>query len=417
MRAALRTGLAAALATTVAFGGIVPAQAAEPAGVVNEDQAISAELIDSDGDGIPDAWENNGVVLEDGTVLDLPAYGADANRPDIFLQLNWMESEFKSLGCEDAKAEDVDLAQACANANTKEYGLDAEHLQQIVDLFDDHGINLHIDAGATFNNLEGYEARGGETLEYTKNYFENETPALKMLNDIDSLLGERQNIFRVGVIGDQMDAHNLSTGASLVNDSAFFVANHRYMDEQELVRNTVLHELGHTLGLRHQGANKAVKDVQGMKLDTSDYKSVMNYSYQFDIFNYSEQPYELKTPAGVIEVPADWDALVLNGWRIGAKGVAMAPSLEGEKPAKPAKPAKQQQPAAEKVEEKPAPQEAPQAEAKEQKQEQKQQPAPQVQQDVNVAAIVAPVVAVLAAVGIGFAVMSMQGLAIPGLAL
>ena len=412
MRAALRTGLAAALAATVAFGGVVPAKAAEPADVVVDNQAISAELIDSDGDGIPDLWERNGVVLEDGTVLNLPAYGADPSRPDLFLQLNWMESEYKTLGC------DVEPSEACANANTKEYGVKAESLQEMVDLFDDHGINLHVDAGETFNNIPGYEARGGETLKYVKNYFENESQGSKLLNNIDEMLGERQNIFRIGVIGDQIDAYNLSSGASLVNDTSFFVANHRFMNSEEMLRNTILHELGHTLGLRHQGAHAVVKDIQGMRLDTSAYKSVMNYDYQFDYFNYSEKPYLLDTPFGVREVPADWEALAINAWRIGARGVASAPSQEGAVN----DPAPKEQPEEEQPAEQPAPEAEKPAENQpekpaekpaehEQQAEQKDQPAPGVEKDVNVAAIVAPIVAILALIGIGFAVMNMM----PGL--
>lgn len=345
-------------------------------------------------------------------MLNLPAYGADPSRPDLFLQLNWMESEYKTLGC------NVEPSETCANANTKEYGVKAESLQEMVDLFDDHGINLHVDAGETFNNIPGYEARGGETLKYVKNYFENESQGSKLLNNIDEMLGERQNIFRIGVIGDQIDAYNLSSGASLVNDTSFFVANHRFMNSEEMLRNTILHELGHTLGLRHQGAHAVVKDIQGMRLDTSAYKSVMNYDYQFDYFNYSEKPYLLDTPFGVREVPADWEALAINAWRIGARGVASAPSQEGAVN----DPAPKEQPEEEKPAEQPAPEAEKPAENQpekpaekpaehEQQAEQKDKPAPVVEKDVNVAAIVAPIVAILALIGIGFAVMNMM----PGL--
>ena len=232
------------------------------------------------------------------------------------------------------------------------------------------------------------------------------------------MLGERQNIFRIGVIGDQIDAYNLSSGASLVNDTSFFVANHRFMNSEEMLRNTILHELGHTLGLRHQGAHAVVKDIQGMRLDTSAYKSVMNYDYQFDYFNYSEKPYLLDTPFGVREVPADWEALAINAWRIGARGVASAPSQEGavndpapkEQPEK-EKPAEQPAPEAEKPAENQPEKPAEKPAEHEQQAEQKDKPAPVVEKDVNVAAIVAPIVAILALIGIGFAVMNMM----PGL--
>jgi hypothetical protein len=51
--------------------------------------------VDSDGDGLLDEWETNGVTIDpDGTgpippqFIDLPAMGADKNKPDIFLQID-----------------------------------------------------------------------------------------------------------------------------------------------------------------------------------------------------------------------------------------------------------------------------------------------------------------------------------------
>ncbi|MDK8242947.1 hypothetical protein, partial [Corynebacterium coyleae] len=70
--------------------------------------------------------------------------GADVNRPDLFLQLNWMASEYRSLGCEDT------YVDACDFADKRNLGPSAQMLQEMVDLFNDHGINLHIDAGELF---------------------------------------------------------------------------------------------------------------------------------------------------------------------------------------------------------------------------------------------------------------------------
>ena len=53
-----------------------------------------ADAADSDGDGLPDIWEEEGVMLSDGRFLNLPAWGADPHKKDIFLQLNWMPSEW-----------------------------------------------------------------------------------------------------------------------------------------------------------------------------------------------------------------------------------------------------------------------------------------------------------------------------------
>ncbi|AXS40877.1 hypothetical protein [Breoghania sp. L-A4] len=48
---------------------------------------------DSDGDGLPNIWETDGVTDCDGTVLlDLPGFGAQPNHKDLFVELDWMAS-------------------------------------------------------------------------------------------------------------------------------------------------------------------------------------------------------------------------------------------------------------------------------------------------------------------------------------
>ncbi|MCX6629611.1 MAG: choice-of-anchor D domain-containing protein, partial [Candidatus Solibacter sp.] len=47
-------------------------------------------LIDTDGDGLPDKWEREGVTIN-GEFLDLPALGAKENYPDIFVFADYME--------------------------------------------------------------------------------------------------------------------------------------------------------------------------------------------------------------------------------------------------------------------------------------------------------------------------------------
>ncbi|MDK8894088.1 hypothetical protein QP984_11715, partial [Corynebacterium coyleae] len=111
----------------------------------------------------------------------------------------------------------------------------------------------------------------------------DEIQAYKLLDNIDEFLGERDNIFRIGVIGDQIDQGNYASGISLVGDNSLFIANNRLMGSDAKLRNTILHELGHTLDLRHWGANDTVGDlIKGVSLPMApEYDSVMNYLYQF----------------------------------------------------------------------------------------------------------------------------------------
>ena len=446
MRNAIRNTIAAALTATMAIAGITPANACdacdEQALIAPVDFGAGLDLVDSDGDGLPDVWEQHGVILSDGTAVPLPGYGADVNRPDLFLQLNWMASEYRSLGCDD------NYVDACDFADKRNLGPSAQMLQEMVDLFNDHGINLHIDAGELFTNIPNYtNPQGGETVDYNRYYFQDEIQAYKLLDNIDEFLGERDNIFRIGVIGDQIDQGNYASGISLVGDNSLFIANNRLMGSDAKLRNTILHELGHTLDLRHWGANDTVGDlIKGVSLPMApEYDSVMNYLYQFGKFNYSEKPYLLETPNGNAVVPADWDVLKINTPRIAADNLeigdfsAMAGAIIDNKPEAPAKEEnKVEAPAADKADDKveapaqvEAEAEAPakandkadeKAEEQVQDQAEAEQEAPAkvdnakkqadnnkpAEADVNIAAIVAPIVALLAIVGIGIGFANMM---------
>ena len=349
--------LAASLAAALAFTGLQPA-AADTTALV--DLEAAEYVIDSDNDGLPDDWETEGIVLHDGTELALPDWGVDPNRPDLFLQLNWMEDH-----------------------NGKSFAPSAEALQDIVDLFDDHGIALHIDAGETYTNIPNYtEFHGGETVNYSQHYFADQISGVRLLKDIETHLGDRSNAFRLGIIGDQIDRGDYTTGVALVGDSAFFVANNDQIDSNEQLRNAILHEFGHTLGLRHNGAADVTRKLPRTQATPAEYLSVMNYDHQFTHFNYSEEPYTAEGPDGPVEVPADWDALVLDTPRIGRDAIELGARTVSHG----AMPVAQ------------APQGSEGSEA-----------ATAEATDVNVAAIVGSVVAALAVLGIsgaGFAAMN-----------
>ena len=312
MRAAFRNTIAAAVAAAIAVSGVHVARAADEVQLAPV-RTNTATLTDSDKDGLPDIWEEEGVVLADGTEIPLPDWGADPKRPDLFLQLNWMASEYDTLGC------NTSAARECANANRTIYAPSTQGLDDMVDLFADHGITLHIDAGEHYTNIANYTERfGGQTIDFRDVYFDPSRHEAFQLIDTINELGERANIFRPGVLGDRMRAGSNATGLSLVGDNAFYIANPGGRANEEQVRNSILHEFGHTLGLRHWGAAKYVEDFAEGSPMQDGYHSVMNYNHQFNYFNYSEQPYFADTPAGKVFIPADWDSLVLNSPRTGA---------------------------------------------------------------------------------------------------
>ena len=431
MRAAFRNTIAAAVAAAIAVSGANVAHAQQEVELA-EFRTNTTTLVDSDKDGLPDIWEEEGVVLADGTEIPLPDWGADPNRPDLFLQLNWMASEYDTLGC------DSNAARECANANRTSYAPSTQSLDDLVDLFETHGITLHIDAGAHYTNIANYtDAHGGESLDYRDVYFDaGQHEAFQLIDTINEL-GERANIFRPGVLGDRMRAGSNATGLSLVGDNAFYIANPGGRANEEQVRNSILHEFGHTLGLRHWGAAKYVKDFAEGSPMQDGYHSVMNYNHQFNYFNYSEHAYFANTPQGRVLIPADWDSLVLNSPRIGAYAESIGAradiaEVEVEAIEQPEEIVETTQPeAVEVAEEHPmvalapaeeindepgeVPAEQPKAEAqakvedvKPAKAEAPKQTNNQPSNQVNIAAIIGGVSAALAALGIGAAFVAMH---------
>ena len=440
MRAAFRNTLAAAVAAAIAVSGVNVAHAADEIQLAPV-RTNTATLTDSDGDGLPDIWEEEGVVLADGTEIPLPDWGADPKRPDLFLQLNWMASEYDTLGC------NTSAARECAGANRTIYAPSTQSLDELVDLFDDHGINLHIDAGAHYTNIANYtDPHGGESLDYRDTYFDPSRHEAFQLIDTINELGERANIFRPGVLGDRMRAGSNATGLSLVGDTSFYVANPGGRANEEQVRNSILHEFGHTLGLRHWGAAKYVEDFAEGSPMQDGYHSVMNYNHQFNYFNYSEQPYFANTPNGRVLIPADWDSLEMDSPRIGVYAESIgaradiADKAEVEAIEQPEEIVETTQPEpvevaeehemielvpAEEINDEPAadaesqpgvtPTKQPKAEVKVQAEEVKpakaeapKQANNQASNQPNIAAIIGGVIAALAALGIGAAFLAMR---------
>lgn len=296
----------------------------------NNDTQNGADLGDVDNDGIPDEWETHGIILGDGTKMSLQHWGSQPNKQDLYLQVNWMKPEWKTLGCDesDTKAN----TEECKTANTKSYRPKTQTFDDLTHLFSEHNINLHIDAGDYYTNIPNYTTRyGGETLDYQRYYFNDGTTRKNTLtNASDLLLGDREKIFHVCVIGDQTEPGKYTSGVGMVKGNTFFVANNSRMHTEEQVRNTILHELGHNLGLEHAGpAHHAVNAVTQNK--NPDYTSVMNYTYQWDTFNYSEHPYTtLDTQGNPLTIPTDWDSLIFQNYLKGKGDVIIGAELTAQ---------------------------------------------------------------------------------------
>jgi uncharacterized repeat protein (TIGR01451 family) len=253
---------------------------------------------DSDGDGLLDAWETNGFDADgDGIIdVDLPAMGANPQRKDLFLQIDYLSAATHSHAPIQAAIQQV--VQAFANA-------------PLGNPDGTTGIQLHVDVGPLYGanvvtkirgtggvtGTFGDHGGGGNAITESGNTIVDYTGAagtsatnfftLKALNP------NRDNIFRYALFVHQTNARRaandctsgLAKGIPGVN---FLIslggvgttgnpcwgtdAGGNSVGSQATQAGTLMHEFGHTLGLQHGGGD-------GLN-NKPNYFSVMNYSWQ-----------------------------------------------------------------------------------------------------------------------------------------
>ena len=233
-------------------------------GVVDKD--------DTDGDSLPNAWETNGYDFNnDGVIdVDLPAMGADPNKKDIFVEIDWMDAAGHNHKPKPTAL--ANMVKAFANA-------------PVSNPDGSTGITLHMDAGADSvmnpktGALWGARSRSGSLAEIADlgtsaggNYSWTAFDAIKATN---FQLG-RADVFHYCVF-----AHKYGGGASSgisrgIPGSDLIIADGCATGRQLTVQEqagTLMHEFGHNLNLGHGGG-----DHTNYK---PNYLSIMNYSFQF----------------------------------------------------------------------------------------------------------------------------------------
>ncbi|MBP0451558.1 hypothetical protein J5Y04_18695 [Kitasatospora sp. RG8] len=246
-------------------------------------------------DGIPDGWKLHGVDIDPGDGspikhLDLPGMGADVNRPDIFVHLDWMADG--------------------TPGNVHSHQLSSQAIRKVVDAFANApyqrrgasrpGINLHVDAGPdsildfATDRTWGALSRARQVTEVDNlGAFRGNCPnpadpdpdndACKYVWDdfykIKTAPGGFVSAGRSPVFHYALSAHLLAPGTtwnglapSGTGDFALALGNQsRQVGTEDQQAGTLMHELGHNLSLDHGGS-----DAVNFK---PQYFSVMNYSY------------------------------------------------------------------------------------------------------------------------------------------
>lgn len=219
--------------------------------------ADNAASLDSDGDDIPDIWEENGYDADgDGTVdVDLPQLGADPHRPDVFVEIDVMEGlQNPPTAATWTGARDVFAAAPVLNPGP------------------DDGINLVIDSSGTVPAWNAIDFNIATSVPLGREDFYN-------LKDANFPNAERGRIWHYGIWANARP--NGSSGVSDVDFASgdggddFIVSFDDFSANTQTEKSrieTFVHEFGHNLGLRHGGGDHARFNPT--------HNSVMSYSWQ-----------------------------------------------------------------------------------------------------------------------------------------
>lgn len=236
---------------------------------------------DSDGDGIPDGWDGGSVTVN-GNTINTGAWGFSPTHKDVCLVENYMDTN--QSGGQTAAADGFAGSQAISHAAN----------QAIVDAFSAQGIRLVIFEGDATDSA-------GLPSGYTGPYYGGPIPMVDPLGTMDSSSGFSWDTAYPGTTKSFEDirsqyfvptglqqfchyaviAHNIGntrvSGSSRgISTSDMVIAlgttTSRVGDQAEQ-EGTVMHELGHNLGLHHGGSDEINYKP--------NYPSVMNYLFQF----------------------------------------------------------------------------------------------------------------------------------------
>jgi hypothetical protein len=251
----------------------------------NGDVTLTVGVPDADGDGLADEWEEEGVDVDgNGTIdLDLPGLGADPLHKDIFVELDFMPPHRFSL------AAGNEIAKAFADA-------------PVTNPDGTSGIALHLDNGSdsVMNPRTGalWGGRSAQSSITHQDVLGSVTGNQYDWGPFDTLKGAhfpsaRRTVFHYAISAHGHDgrvsgvARGIPSSDLLVTLGAgcLFLTGADCTLDSTSQAGTLMHELGHNLGLHHGGDDDL--------LNKPNYLSVMNYSFQLTGLMRSDLTYVL----------------------------------------------------------------------------------------------------------------------------
>lgn len=264
-------------------------------------------LADSDLDGLSDGDEVSGTI--DG--LGLNQMGANPNHQNVFLEIDWFDD---SLECgahshrPTAAMVDRMIASFAAAPIANPDGTTG------IDMIVDYGQGPPFNTGGSLvddiSGVDGNLVGGVNSAEYG---------AIKNAN----FHAVRENYFHYALHVHRYNSSSTSSGQAEIDGDDQIVSLYCF-ESLTNTSNTMMHELGHNLGLRH-GGNVSAPNRK------PNYNSIMNYAFQFpgvdnplsdpggcdaagdQVLDYSAgtrfvlNELALLEPIGVCGLPIDWN--------------------------------------------------------------------------------------------------------------
>ncbi|MCC6493521.1 MAG: hypothetical protein IT424_10920 [Pirellulales bacterium] len=307
-----------------------------------DDLIFRAEQLDTDNDGLFNHWEVNGIDVDQDGTIDLPLNNltADPFKKDLFLEIDWLPDDVvsgRTFAPQAGAINDLVSAFAAAPVSNPDGSTG-------ITVHVDAGAGLSRNLGAAPGGLQGgdliteagtgnhihalYLGAAGVTLSGTDSW--GRPYVTRSVDDIkDNYFGTTTNrarelAFRYAIFGDQKLSFNTATNTWSLSDSSgqaelgeFGGGSDETFAGNDLIvtvgafpttntlpvppggvlppatvsswfvqGQTLIHELGHTLGLLHGGIDSITSppatfpSLHVPSAFKPSYRSVMNYAYQ-----------------------------------------------------------------------------------------------------------------------------------------